>query len=69
MIIKYYNEEHSLQPTQLDYFNSVGIHDYLEYNLSGYKPETNPSQPNNTFTNEYVEYQLTNEVTHNDSRS
>lgn len=68
MIIKYYNEEHSLQPTQLDYFNSVGIHDYLKYNLSVYKPETNHSQPNNMFTNEYVEYQLTNEVTHNDPR-
>ena len=55
------------EPIQPDYFNSVGIHHYLSYNLSGYVRETN-HKPNTTFTNEYVEYQLTNEVTHNDSR-
>ena len=56
-----------VEPTHSNYFKSTGIHDYLDYNLSGYVQETN-QKLNNTFTNEYVEYQLLNEVTRNDPR-
>ena len=42
-----------VEPTHSNYFKSTGIHDYLDYNLSGYVQETN-QKLNNTFTNEYV---------------